>query len=250
MAILKKISIEPKLPETFPLKGLGFLSERSLQGHRFYLLKGGLFMKQGTVCFARTIGIIALGLVVACSGIISVSNASAAEKKKKEKTTQTVIVDLNNASQKELEGLKGIGSVKAKKIIAARPYKSVDDLKKAGLSKKEIDAIRPFLTIGQTAAPAVAAAPAAAAQTATKTVDKAEKTASAKASKAMKLAPGQTVNLNTATKEQLEALPEIGPVKAQAIINARPFSKVEDVMKVKGIKQKTFDKIKPYITVN
>jgi ERCC4-type nuclease len=53
----------------------------------------------------------------------------------------------------------------------------------------------------------------------------------------------------TATKEQLEALPEIGPVKAQAIIDGRPYQKPEDVMKVKGIKEGTYGKIKEYITV-
>ncbi len=57
------------------------------------------------------------------------------------------------------------------------------------------------------------------------------------------------VNLNTASIEQLEALPEIGPVKAQAIIDARPFSSIEDVMRVKGIKEATFNAIKDRITV-
>ena len=58
------------------------------------------------------------------------------------------------------------------------------------------------------------------------------------------------VNINTASKDLLDALPEIGPVKAQAIIDGRPYQKIEDVMKVKGIKQATFDKIKDKITVN
>lgn len=57
------------------------------------------------------------------------------------------------------------------------------------------------------------------------------------------------VNLNTASKEQLEALPGIGPVKAQAIIDNRPYSKPEDVMKVSGIKEGTYDKIRDQITV-
>jgi len=57
------------------------------------------------------------------------------------------------------------------------------------------------------------------------------------------------VNINTASKDQLDALPEIGPVKAQAIIDGRPYKKTEDIMKVKGIKQGTFNKIKDSITV-
>jgi competence protein ComEA len=60
---------------------------------------------------------------------------------------------------------------------------------------------------------------------------------------------GDKVNLNTATKEELDALPGIGPVKAQAIIDARPFKSIEDVKRVKGIKEGEFSKIKDQITV-
>jgi competence protein ComEA len=61
-------------------------------------------------------------------------------------------------------------------------------------------------------------------------------------------------NINTATKEELEALPGIGPVKAQAIIDYRTangaFKSPEDVMKVKGIKDGEFGKIKDQISVS
>jgi competence protein ComEA len=173
-------------------------------------------------------------------------------------------VDLNTATQKELEDVKGVGPATAKKIIAGRPYKSVDELKKAGLSDKQIKSIGPSVTVGAAPAapaaapaakpaPAPAAAPAATAPAA-KPAPVPAAAAPAKAAKAekaapAKLAPGEKVNINTAPKEKLDALPGIGPVKAQAIIDGRPFAKPEDVMKVKGIKQGEYNKIKDIITV-
>jgi competence protein ComEA len=56
------------------------------------------------------------------------------------------------------------------------------------------------------------------------------------------------VNINSATKEQLETLDGVGPVKAQAIIDYRkkhgPFKNVEDIKKVDGIGEATFKSIK------
>lgn len=61
------------------------------------------------------------------------------------------------------------------------------------------------------------------------------------------------VNINTATQAELEELPNVGPATAKAIIEYREkngkFSKVTDIMKITGIKQKTFEKIKDYICV-
>jgi competence protein ComEA len=165
------------------------------------------------------------------------------------------LVDLNTASQKDLESLKGIGPVTAKKIIDGRPYKSVEELKKAGVSEKTIESLKTMVKVGAVSTPAKPAtdtkpaAPALSKSAAdTKTAQPAEK-GKPKTATPTKLAPGQKVNINTATKEQLEALPEIGPVKAQSIIEGRPYKKPEDIMKVKGIKEGTFNKVKDFITV-
>ncbi len=61
------------------------------------------------------------------------------------------------------------------------------------------------------------------------------------------------ININTATAEELDLLPDIGPVRAQAIITYReeygPFTSVEDLIFVEGIGEKTLAKILEYITV-
>jgi competence protein ComEA len=60
------------------------------------------------------------------------------------------------------------------------------------------------------------------------------------------------VNLNTATQAQLESLPGIGAASAKRIIEYRQknaFKKIEELMNVKGIGEKSFLKLKPLITV-
>src|SRR5262249_52424383 len=55
-------------------------------------------------------------------------------------------LDINSASEADLQRLPGVGKAGAKKIIAYRPFSSVDDLRKAGFSQKVIDKLRPVKT--------------------------------------------------------------------------------------------------------
>ena len=62
-------------------------------------------------------------------------------------------------------------------------------------------------------------------------------------------APAGSVDINSATAEDLQALPGIGPAMAQRIIEERPYGSTEDIMRVKGIGEATFEKLKDLITV-
>jgi competence protein ComEA len=167
------------------------------------------------------------------------------------------LVDINSADVKALEALPGVGPAVAADIVKGRPYKSVDELARVkGIGKAKLAALKGMVTAGaaQTAAAPdpMGAAKGAASGLAGKAADagKAAKAAPADAKTAAKAAAaGQAVNLNTAAKAQIEKLPGIGPVKAQAIIDGRPYKTKEDVMKIKGIKEGIYRKIEGLITV-
>ena len=61
------------------------------------------------------------------------------------------------------------------------------------------------------------------------------------------------VNLNTATLDQLESLPGIGPVLAQRILDHRtehgPFTSIDELKDVSGIGEKRFADLEPHVTV-
>ncbi len=66
-------------------------------------------------------------------------------------------------------------------------------------------------------------------------------------------ASSDLININTATADELEALPGIGPTLAQRIVDYRtqhgPFQRIEDIMDVSGIGPAIFDQIQGLITV-
>ena len=67
-------------------------------------------------------------------------------------------------------------------------------------------------------------------------------------------APANTpVNLNTATLDQLDALPGVGPVLAQRILDYRtqngPFTTIDQLQEVTGVGPKKFDSLKPHVRI-
>jgi DNA uptake protein ComE-like DNA-binding protein len=77
----------------------------------------------------------------------STAAASPAETKKSHVKEKTPLgkIDINTATEKELTTVPGIGHVMAARIIAARPFRSADDLKKvSGIGDKKCVQIRPY----------------------------------------------------------------------------------------------------------
>ncbi len=202
------------------------------------------------------------------------SRSEAASKSVTKSAHPSAKIDVNTADATALETLPGIGASTARAIIAARPFSRVEDLERvSGIGAAKLADLRDHVTVSRQSATAAKSSstgrnanPATSADSARSAGrDQSTRQADTRSERTGELEPtgridsprtpaagaasrGKT-NLNTASREELEALPDIGPIKAQAIIEARPFSSVEDVMRVKGIKEGTFAEIKDRITV-
>jgi DNA uptake protein ComE-like DNA-binding protein len=190
-----------------------------------------------------TRSLLVLAGVLAWSLAISPSPALAAGAKDK--------IDINSASQADLEGLPGIGAATAKKIIAGRPFSSVQDLSRAGVSAATIDKLKPLVKAGRGSSAAAEPAKetkAAAAPKEEKAAKAAKETKSERKAPASAAASGARVDLNTASEKELEALPAVGAATAKKIMAGRPYSSVADLSKA-GVPAKTIETIRPLVTV-
>lgn len=57
------------------------------------------------------------------------------------------------------------------------------------------------------------------------------------------------ISVNSASSAELDTLPGVGPATAQRIIEGRPYNSLEDLLNVKGIGEKTLEKLRPFVTL-
>lgn len=66
--------------------------------------------------------------------------------------------------------------------------------------------------------------------------------------------PSGVVNINTASSEELQLLPRVGPALAGRIIEFReangPFRSVDEILAIKGIGERSFEKLEPWIVTS
>lgn len=165
--------------------------------------------------------------------------------------TRTNLVDLNTADAATLQTLPGIGPTLAAAIIKARPIQTpADVLKIPGMNPGRLEAIRGYATLRSVNASnpngqlPLAGLPLSqnGSEPTTLAINEHSSTNTPPSGKRL-------VNLNSASLAELEQLPSIGPARAQAIIQYRPYRTIEEVMKVPGIKKAIFEKIREQISV-
>jgi competence protein ComEA len=161
----------------------------------------------------------------------------------------TDLVDLNTADEKELTQVPGVGPKLAEAIVDHRrlhgAFKSVDELRNVrGVGPITFEKIRSQFRVSMVAPlPPGEVPPSPSPMPAPR----------APGGGVKKIQPGEPpINVNTASAEELQRLPGVGPVTARNIIDARtasPFASVDDLDKVKGIGPKTLDKLRPFVVV-
>lgn len=165
------------------------------------------------------------------------------------------LVDVNSAGEAALTALKGVGPVKASAIIEYRsrngPFRSKEELLKVrGIGPATLSGLSDEITVGNAAgagrsgsyAPEASASP----EPVSETPSPAETPAPTGEYFDGESAVPAIVNINEASKEELMTLWNVGEKRAEQIIKRRrihgPFRSVKDIIKIKGIGEKTYQK--------
>ena len=150
----------------------------------------------------------------------------------------TVLVDVNSANLQELQRISGVGPAIAQRIIDYRnahgAFTSIEDLQKVrGIGTKTMERIRPQVTVQ-----------GGAAYTSGTTYSQKSQTSSGNSS---------LIDINHASQSELERISGVGAKTAQRIIEYRnshgSFSRVEDLLHVRGIGASKLDQIRSQVVI-
>ena len=163
----------------------------------------------------------------------------------------TKALDLNKADAVQLRQVPEIGDKLAPAIIEYRRsrggFGSVEELLNVpGIGKTKLERIRPWVYVENEESTADEG-------TTTPVSTPAKKTTGGKSRGSKRGGLKGPVDLNTASEELLKKVDGIGPVLARRIVEARErqlFRSVEDLLKIHGIKQKTLDRVCPFVIVS
>jgi len=160
------------------------------------------------------------------------------------------LVDLNQAGAKELEQVRGIGPVLAGRIVADReqrgPFASVEEVTRVrGVGPATLERLRARCYVLPPASDAV--------RTTFTPRSAGEMSEQAAAAGTRKTPPPAPIDLNRATRQELMQLPSIAGTLADRILEDRrvngPYRRVEDIMRVRGIKGRTLEKLREHVFV-
>jgi competence protein ComEA len=165
-------------------------------------------------------------------------------------------LDLNRADHAQLLQLPGVGDSLARRIGAYRAehhgFRDVEELRHVGgIGPTMLERLRPFVYIegvneDEPAARLSYYSPPPAQKPAATNADQRTTPKKADGLKG-------PINVNEATAKELQQIPHVGPTLAGHIIETRdkkPFRTVDDLLRVPGIKAKTLENLRPYVTVD